>query len=160
MIYVYTWLSLFPASHNVIHNQPLRPIHNRHTSHTPSLPRHHNVASPSRRRSHTESQSFFTHCGSPVPHVSPPPQEVTYNFCITHQRVAAASYLHNFLTRRYDIPSLSPYDTSWQDKHTGVKNTRLLRELNPGPLAPEARIIPLDQAADNPESPTQYNVIS
>ncbi len=24
----------------------------------------------------------------------------------------------------------------------------LLRELNPGPLAPEARIIPLDQAAD------------
>ena len=25
----------------------------------------------------------------------------------------------------------------------------LLRELNPGPLAPEARIIPLDQAADS-----------
>ena len=25
----------------------------------------------------------------------------------------------------------------------------LLRELNPGPLAPEARIIPLDQAADD-----------
>jgi hypothetical protein len=24
----------------------------------------------------------------------------------------------------------------------------LLRELNPGPLAPEARIIPLDQAAN------------
>ena len=27
----------------------------------------------------------------------------------------------------------------------------LLRELNPGPLAPEARIIPLDQAADGEE---------
>ena len=27
--------------------------------------------------------------------------------------------------------------------------TGLLRELSPGPLAPEARIIPLDQAADD-----------
>ena len=29
----------------------------------------------------------------------------------------------------------------------GLKPKGLLRELNPGPLAPEARIIPLDQAA-------------
>ena len=30
--------------------------------------------------------------------------------------------------------------------------TGLLRELNPGPLAPEARIIPLDQAANETEA--------
>ena len=33
------------------------------------------------------------------------------------------------------------------------KNKGLLRELNPGPLAPEARIIPLDQAAVDGELP-------
>ena len=33
------------------------------------------------------------------------------------------------------------------------KNKGLLRELNPGPLAPEARIIPLDQAAVDGEHP-------
>ena len=32
------------------------------------------------------------------------------------------------------------------------KRKGLLRELNPGPLAPEARIIPLDQAANETES--------
>ena len=31
-----------------------------------------------------------------------------------------------------------------------VPSKGLLRELNPGPLAPEARIIPLDQAARYP----------
>ena len=29
-----------------------------------------------------------------------------------------------------------------------IKNEGLVRDLNPGPLAPEARIIPLDQRAD------------
>ena len=33
------------------------------------------------------------------------------------------------------------------------KNKGLLRELNPGPLAPEARIIPLDQAAVDEKHP-------
>ena len=31
---------------------------------------------------------------------------------------------------------------------TALKRKGLLRELNPGPLAPEARITPLDQAAN------------
>jgi hypothetical protein len=31
------------------------------------------------------------------------------------------------------------------------KTIGLFRELNPGPLAPEARIIPLDQTADTTE---------
>ena len=30
----------------------------------------------------------------------------------------------------------------------GARKQGLLRELNPGPLAPEARIMPLDQAAN------------
>ena len=34
----------------------------------------------------------------------------------------------------------------WEPDSSAQKG--LLRELNPGPLAPEARIIPLDQAAD------------
>ena len=32
--------------------------------------------------------------------------------------------------------------------HRALRAKGLLRELSPGPLAPEARIIPLDQAAD------------
>ena len=36
-----------------------------------------------------------------------------------------------------------------RDEHSHcVAEKGLLRELNPGPLAPEARIIPLDQAAN------------
>ena len=33
-----------------------------------------------------------------------------------------------------------------------LKRKGLLRELNPGPLAPEARIMPLDQAANETEN--------
>ena len=55
-----------------------------------------------------------------------------------------------------------------QQRFAVVMNTRialaqkgLLRELNPGPLAPEARIIPLDQAANETKafiSKAQANV--
>ena len=83
------------------------PIHNHHTSHTTSSPQCRTAASPTSRRYHTDSQLFFTRCGSPAPHASTPPQAVTHHFCITHRRVAAASYLHNCLTRRNDIPFLS-----------------------------------------------------
>ena len=34
----------------------------------------------------------------------------------------------------------------------------LLRELSPGPLAPEARIIPLDQAANETESMSEKKI--
>ena len=42
---------------------------------------------------------------------------------------------------------------AWPTQQTNVFNPEkgLLRELNPGPLAPEARITPLDQAADDLE---------
>ena len=46
--------------------------------------------------------------------------------------------------RREDEPSRS------EMKVLGGRGKGLLRELNPGPLAPEARIIPLDQAANAP----------
>lgn len=35
------------------------------------------------------------------------------------------------------------------NKESKIKNRGLVRELNPGPLTPEARIIPLDQRADS-----------
>ena len=43
-------------------------------------------------------------------------------------------------------PSQSPY-MNVRAIHVDEGCFGLLRELNPGPLAPEARIIPLDQAA-------------
>ena len=38
--------------------------------------------------------------------------------------------------------------------YAGVSINGLLRESNPGPLAPEARIMPLDQAADGTRDET------
>ena len=43
------------------------------------------------------------------------------------------------------IPGVSIVFCSRAEKRK--KNVGLVRELNPGPLAPEARIIPLDQQA-------------
>ena len=49
-----------------------------------------------------------------------------------------------------------------RDEHSHCRGGKgLLRELNPGPLAPEARIIPLDQAANETKafiSKAQANV--
>ena len=43
--------------------------------------------------------------------------------------------------------TLKPGPTRFQWNSKVPHGIALLRELNPGPLAPEARIIPLDQAA-------------
>ena len=39
---------------------------------------------------------------------------------------------------------------------SGLQPKGLLRELNPGPLAPEARIIPLDQAAGDHQKAARF----
>ena len=57
-------------------------------------------------------------------------------------------------TASVDLHSRVSYDPASMAANTFAANSLgsltkgLLRELNPGPLAPEARIIPLDQAAD------------
>ena len=59
------------------------------------------------------------------------PSKANYPCLYGHQSVQTFSYLFQLVWRQFQ-----------HDENTG-----LVRDLNPGPLAPKARIIPLDQRA-------------
>ena len=76
-----------------------------------------------------------------------------------YQLLAKYVKLHNFLMRlhsnRFTVSCMRELRL-WLPKYLALESSRisgkgLLRELNPGPLAPEARITPLDQAANEKE---------